>query len=265
MITRNLFSVIAYLRYLINSGSRHSVHSPFVYELVDKVFRNKMDNQAYQDIAKIRRKLLLKTQVIEITDFGSGANYKQYSHRFERVSSIARNSSVTDKYGRLLYRLVGYFKPQTIIELGTSLGISTLYMALANPDASVFTVEGCTTKSEQAASNFSALLVSNVEQHIGHFDLILPDLVKQTGKLDFAFIDGNHTYEATIANFDILMSIADNDTVFVFDDIHWSADMQKAWNVIIDHERVTVSIDLFRFGLVFLKKELSKQKFVIRF
>ena len=259
------FSMIAYLRYLVNSGSRHSVHSPFVYALVDKVFRNNKENQAFQDIFKIRRKLLNKTQVIEITDFGSGANQKAYSHRFERVASIARNSSVSNKYGRLLFRLVENFRPQTILELGTSLGISTLYLALANPEAIIYTVDGCSTKSEQAASNFNALNISNIEQHIGRFDLVLPDLIKQAGKLDFAFIDGNHTYEATIENFNSLLRIAHNDTIFVFDDIHWSAEMQKAWNEIADHEHVTVSVDIFRMGIVFLKKELSKQKFVIRF
>jgi predicted O-methyltransferase YrrM len=262
---RKIFLILAYLKYLKNSGTRHSVHSPFVYELVDKVFRNQKDNQAFQDIAKLRRKLLHKSQVIEITDFGTGANHKSYSHRFERVASIARNTSVSSKYGRLLYRLVEHFRPQTIIELGTSIGISTLYMSMANPFAKVYTIEGCTTKSEQAATNFNTLQVSNVEQQIGRFDLVLPDLLSQVVKLDFAFIDGNHTYEATIENFEMLLRSAHNDTVFVFDDIHWSVSMQKAWDEIIDHDRVTVSVDIFRMGMVFLRKELSKQKFVIRF
>lgn len=224
-----------------------------------------MENLAFQNVADLRHKLLLKTQVIEITDFGSGANHKQYSNRYESITSIVRNSSVSDKYGRLLFRLVEYFKPQTIIELGTSVGISTLYLALANPAAKVYTIEGCTTKSEQAATNFSAMQISNIEQHIGRFDIILTDLVKQTGKLDFAFIDGNHTLKATLENFETLLSIANNDSVFVLDDIHWSAEMQNAWNQIAGHERVTVSIDIFRFGIIFLKKQLSKQKFVIRF
>lgn len=262
---RTAFSAIAYMRYLVNSGSRHSVHSPFVYTLVDKVFKDRSENKAFDVISKVRFKLLHKTQVIEITDFGAGANQEDYSHRFERVSTLARNSSVSSKYGRLLFRLVEYFRPQTIIELGTSLGISTLYLAMANPVAKVYTIDGCSTRSEQATTSFNALKLSNIEQSIGRFDLVLPDVVKQAGKVDFAFVDGNHTYVATMANFEILLSIAHNDTVFVFDDIHWSAEMQKAWIKIADHERVTVSIDLFRFGIVFLKKELSKQKFVIRF
>ena len=262
---RKLFTALEYLRYLSKSGSRHSVHSPFVYTLVDKVFRNREENQTFRDISKLRKKLLAKSQVIEITDFGSGANHKQYKHRFERVATIVRNSSISERYGQLLFRLVEYFKPKIIIELGTSVGISTLYMSTAFPEARIFAIEGCSAKSEQAAANFEAMKVSNIMQHIGRFDIVLPDVIKQAGKLDFVFIDGNHTYKATIANFESLLSIAHNDTVFVFDDIHWSADMQKAWNEISDHERVTVSIDLFRMGIIFLRKELSRQKFVIRF
>lgn len=255
---------MAYFRYLFNSGTRHSVHSPFVYKLVDEVFRNQDDNSGLKDIATLRQKLLRKTQVIEITDFGSGSNQKRYSHRFESIAFIIRNSSVSEQYGRLLYRLVEYFKPLTILELGSSVGISTSYLALANSAAKVYTIEGCTTKSEQAATNFNELQLTNIEQHIGRFDIVLPDLMKQIGNIDFAFIDGNHTYEATLANFKTLLEYANNETVFVFDDIHWSAGMQKAWDEITKFERVTVSIDLFRLGIVFLKKELSKQKFVIR-
>lgn len=262
---QKLFSALAYLRYLGKSGSRHSVHSPFVYTLVDKVFRNREEHQTFRDMSKLRKRLLAKSQIIEITDFGSRANHKEYNNRFERVASIVQNSSISERHGRLLFRLVEFFKPRTIIELGTSVGISSLYMSTAFPEASMFTIEGCTAKSEQAAVNFEALKVTNILQHIGRFDIVLPDIIKQAGKVDFAFIDGNHTYKATIANFESLLTISHNDTVFVFDDIHWSAGMQKAWNEITDHVRVTVSIDLFRMGIVFLRKELSRQKFVIRY
>jgi predicted O-methyltransferase YrrM len=259
------FKATAYLKYLNKSGTRHSVHSPFVYLLVDEVIRDKTDFQEFNDIENLRQKLLHKSQLIEITDFGAGANLKSYEHRFERVSELARKSSVDEKYGRLLFRLVRYFKSETILELGTSLGISTLYLALANREAQVYTLEGCTTKSEQASANFQALNALNIDLHIGRFDIVLPDLVKNMKKLDFAFIDGHHTFDATIDNFETLLKIAHNDTVFVFDDIHWSRGMEKAWQQITDHEHVTVSVDLFRFGIVFLKKELSRQKFVIRF
>jgi len=259
------FKIIAYLRYLGNSGSRHSVHSPFVYELVDDVINSNAYHPALNNIQKLRHELARKTQLIEITDFGAGARLKGYVHRFESVSALARKASVDDKYGRLLFRLVEYFKPEIIIELGTSLGLSALYMAMANSSIKLYTIEGCTTKSEQASSNFDRLNVKNINLHIGRFDIVLPDLVKELKKLDFAFIDGHHTYEATLNNFETLLKIAHNNTVFVFDDIHWSQGMEKAWLEITEHEQVTVSIDLFRMGIVFLRKELSKQNFVIRF
>lgn len=265
LMTSAFFKAKAYLQYLNKSGTRHSVHSPFVYSLVDEVFRDKTDYPEFHEIETLRQKLLNKSQLIEITDFGAGANLKSYEHRFERVSAIARKGSVDEKYGSLLFRLVRYFKPETILELGTSLGISTLYLALANREAKVYTLEGCTTKSEQASTNFQALNALNIDLHIGRFDIVLPDLVKDLKKLDFAFIDGHHTFDATIDNFETLLIKSHNDTVFVFDDIHWSRGMEKAWQHITDHEHVTVSVDLFRFGIVFLKKELSRQKFVIRF
>ncbi len=258
-------TILAYLRYLNKSGTRHSVHSPFVYTLVDEVLKNNKPDEAFQRIRHLRNTLLNKTQQIEITDFGSGAMEKKYVFRFESVAKIVKKGSVSEKYGKVLFHLVQHFKPQTIIELGSSVGISTLYMALAKPDAKVYTIEGCTTKSEQASSNFRKLAANNIVQHIGRFDVVLPDLLPQVEKLDFAFVDGNHIYKATVSYFETLLKIAHNDTVFVFDDIHWSGGMEKAWNEICDNEQVTVSIDLFRMGIIFLNKQLSKQKFVIRF
>jgi predicted O-methyltransferase YrrM len=261
----NFFALMAYLKYLRNSGSRHSVHSPFVYTLIDEVIKNKKKHPEFSLISQLRATLARNSQLLEITDFGTGRNLSNFSHRFESVASILHKSAINEKYGHVLFRLVNFFKPHAIIELGTSIGISTLYMAKANPAAIVYTVEGCSAKSERATTNFNALQASNIDQHIGRFDIVLPDLISRAGKLDFAFIDGNHTYKATMANFETLLKISHNDTIFVFDDIHWSAGMEKAWNKIVDHERVSVSVDLFRMGIIFLRNELSKQKFVIRF
>jgi predicted O-methyltransferase YrrM len=261
----NISTILAYLRYINKSGTRHSVHSPFVYTLVDEVLKNNKPNEAFQKIEHLRHIMLKKTQVIEITDFGAGAKEKKYAFRYESVAKVVKKGSVPEKYGKVLFHLVQHFKPQTIVELGSSVGISTLYMALANPNAKVYTIEGCTTKSEQATSNFKKMEATNIVQNIGRFDIVLPDLLPQVGKLDFAFIDGNHIYKATVSYFETLLKISHNDTIFIFDDIHWSEGMERAWNEICDNKQVTVSIDLFRMGIVFLNKQLSKQKFVIRF
>jgi predicted O-methyltransferase YrrM len=264
-MSKYFFRFFSFLKYLRLAGNRHSVHSPFVYSLADTVLRNHTDTAEIRKIESLRHKFLKKSQVIEITDFGSASGKQLYEHRFESVSGLVKRNSVTHKYGRLLFHLVQHFKPLTIVELGTSMGISTLYLALAHPEAKVYTVDGCTTTSEQASVGFAASEVENIEQHIGRFDIVLPELTEQIGNLDFAFIDGNHTYEATLANFEALMKISHNDTVFVFDDIHWSSEMEQAWNKLIMNELVSVSIDVYQFGILFLKKELSKQHFVLRY
>ena len=258
------YSLSAYLNYRINSTTRHGIHSPFVYRFTNEVIRVKNHYAEFVEIEQIRESMLNLTNVIEITDFGTGKGNRDYELRFERVQSIAENDSVSKKEGKLLFNLVKFFKPDTIIEIGTSLGISTVYLAKAAPEARLHTLEGCSTKSQLAASNFSKLHLTKIQQHIGKFDLTLPKALAQINKLDLAFIDGNHSYHATIKYFELLLQKAHNDTVFVFDDIHWSADMGKAWMKIIGNEHVTASIDLFSMGIVFFRKELSKQAFVIQ-
>jgi len=233
--------------------------------LIEDVFKGQRGSNKFKKLDLLRSAMLRKKYLIEITDYGTGKNKNEYTLRFESMSSVAKKSAITDKFGRLLYRLVDEFKPATILELGTSIGFSTMYMALAHPATKIYTVEGCPKKAEQAQSNFKTLGVENVEQHVGRFDIVLPDLIQQVKDVDFVFIDGNHTYKSTIKYFEMLLPIANNDTVFVFDDIHWSDGMERAWNVIAKHNQTTVSIDIFRFGIVFLKKELSKQHFVIKF
>jgi len=263
-MNQRFYVLKAYLQYLFKSGSKQLPYSHFIQLLVDDVITNQSDHNAFKEIRDLRKTLLQKVQVIESTDFGTGADNKGYKLHFISIADIVRNSAVSERQGHLLFRLVEYFKPENIIELGTSIGISTLYLAKANPESKIFSLEGCTTKSEQATVNFNTLNVNNIEQHIGRFDIVLPDVIEQIHKVDFVFMDGNHTYDATISNFEALLGIAGNDTVFVFDDIHWSAGMERAWNEITDHERVTISIDLFRMGIAFLRKDLDRQKLVIK-
>ena len=261
---QSIFMVLAYLQHLMKSGSGHQSDNAFTSDLVKQVIQNQEHHEAYNQIGQLRKRLLQKYQVIESTDFGSGAGNMSYKLKYVRVASIVKSSAISERCGMVLFRLVEYFKPNTIIELGTSVGISTLYLAMPKLDTKVITLEGCTTKSEQAAANFSAMKLENIAQHIGRFDIVLPQVINETPQADLVFIDGNHTYDATMANFNALLQISHPETIFVFDDIHWSAGMQKAWDEISGHERVTLSIDLFRMGIVFLRKEVMRQNLVIR-
>lgn len=260
-----IYTSLSYIRYLLNSGNRHSVHSPFVYNLIDRVFRNKLVHSDLRMVDHFRDRIIKNQQIIEIEEFSGNNDLSQVKCKPATLALIVKKSSVSKKYGKLLFNLVKYFKPEVVIEIGTSVGISTLYLSKADVNARILTLEGCKAKSGQASLNFEAMQCSNIERFTGKFHDILPLVIQNAGKLDFAFVDGDHSCDATLANFEALLSISHNDTVFVFDDIHWSRDMNFAWQQIADHERVTVSIDLFRMGIVFLRKELSKQKFVIRY
>ncbi|MFZ9719521.1 MAG: class I SAM-dependent methyltransferase, partial [Chitinophagaceae bacterium] len=91
-------------------------------------------------------------------------------------------------------------------------------------------------------------------------------VLKKMGKLDFVFIDGNHAYAPTLRYFNAMLPFVHSGTVMILDDIHWSAEMEKAWQAISNHSAVTLSIDLFFVGILFFREEqLHKQHFRIHF
>lgn len=253
----------AYIRHLLTAGNRHDVHSPFVYALVTEALRPRTPRSAHADIEALRRKLLQDPGTITVTDLGAGP--KQGNTPRRRVRSIARTALKPRRQAEQLARITGHFRPRTILELGTSLGLSTLYLARAAPHAQVHTVEGCPATAAIARANFSRARADNIVSHIGSFAEQLPRMLDGIKKLDLAFIDGHHLAGPTLTYFGQCLPKAHNDSVFIFDDIHWSADMELAWQQIKEHPRVTVTVDLFHFGLAFLRQEQQREHFRLRY
>jgi predicted O-methyltransferase YrrM len=252
-----------YLAYLLRSNNRHAVHSPFVYALINDVLRDKRKFYAFELIEKRRRALLADHSTIQITDLGAGSSLQRARER--RVWEIARYAAKSPKYGRLLFRLANYFKPEEILELGTSLGISTAYLASARREARVITLEGAREIASIARETFRVCEVPHVEQIDGNFDDTLGPALLGLKKLDMAFIDGNHRKEPTLRYFSQCLTRTHPGSVLIFDDIHWTAEMESAWKEISSHPSVTLSIDLFFVGLVFFREEFrEKQHFVLR-
>jgi predicted O-methyltransferase YrrM len=182
------------------------------------------------------------------------------------VKQLAQTALKSKKYARLLYRLVKHYQPQTIIELGTSLGITSSYLSAANPRARVISIEGSASVAETAQENFQQLGLRNIELINGNFDDILPDLLKNLDQIDVGYVDGNHRYEPTIRYFLQFLHKSHNDTILIFDDIHWSAEMERAWEEIKAHPSVRYTIDLFFLGFAFFREEFKvKQNFTIRY
>lgn len=257
--------ILRYLVYLMRAKTRHGIHSPFVYEFADKVLNDKKKHPAYLLVEKQRSLLFRNPNLVEIIDFGAGKGRIGYSTHLRRVKDIAARAGIPVKYGRLLHRIVLYFKPEVLLEMGTSLGISTMYQAAAAPGSAFYAMEGCASTAEFAVTNLNAIGAREVKMTMGNFDIVLPGLLDQIEVIDYAFIDGNHTKSATLNYFNQLLAHAGNNSVFIVHDIHWSAGMEQAWNEIKKNGRVTVTIDLFFMGLIFFRKELSPQHFIIRF
>ncbi len=247
-----------------SNGKGHGIHSPFVYEFVRRVLIDKRNFYAYNQVEALRRKLLQDETLLHVEDFGAGSAITKTNQR--TVAAITRHAAKSKKWAQLLFRIVNYYQPSTILELGTSMGISTAYMALANPKARIITAEGSSAIAAQAKKNFQSLQLSSIEQVTGNFDDTLPRILSKLPRLDLAFIDGNHRYEPTLRYFDQLLPSLHAGSIVIFDDIHWSADMEKAWQAIRENSAVRLSIDLFFVGLVFFSDQFKvKQHFTIRF
>ncbi|HEX6332798.1 MAG TPA: class I SAM-dependent methyltransferase [Flavisolibacter sp.] len=254
---------ISYYRRALNRKG-HGVHSPFVFDFIRNVLNNGAGYAQPSDVEEIRYKMLRDETLIDVLDLGAGSRTDASARR--QVSQIARTALKPEKYASVLYRLVCHYQPQTIIEFGTSLGITTAYMATAQPAAQVITVEGSPSIARLAGKNFEALGLKNVRQVAGDFDQVLPGLLSELRTVDVAYIDGNHRYEPTMRYFHQLLDKRTDGSVLVFDDIHWSREMERAWNDIRQHPEVRYTVDIFALGFVFFRNEFRiKQNFMVRF
>lgn len=258
----NLTLLVDYLRYLSVSVTEHGIHSPFVFKLTTEAIRTEIPISQQKKIEACRSKQLKNKATIEVTDLGTA--YGGNQHYSRSISSIAKHSSKPLKYVELLYRLSFFLKPECILELGTSFGYSTLYLAAGHPSAKVITVEGCPSTAAIARQNFSDCGFTQIESRIGNFDEALPEILKGI-KPGLVYIDGNHQYEATINYFNTLFNHCNESTVLIFDDIYWSEGMKRAWLEIQQHPQVSASVDVFMFGLVFFRKGMTKQHFVVKY
>lgn len=240
------------------------MHSPFVFDFIQNVLNNKINYQPPAEIEQLRRQLLSDNRTLEIKDYGAGSRVS--SSKEKTVAQIAKSALKSKRLAQVLFRLAKHYQPKTIVELGTSLGITTSYFSKANPDSNIITIEGSSSIASVAKENFQNLNCDNIQLVQGNFNSILPSIIHQPSSIDLAYIDGNHRYQPTINYFHQFLFGSHHNTVLVFDDIHWSAEMEKAWEEIKKHPTVKYTIDIFFLGFVFFRDEFKvKQHFAIRF
>jgi predicted O-methyltransferase YrrM len=255
-----------YLSYYLtaSNGKGHGIHPPFIYDFVTNVLNDKKDYPAYHIVEQLRQYLLEKQSVIEIADFGAGSAIKASNQR--SISSITKNAAKPKKLAQLIHRIVKHYGCTNIIELGTSLGISSSYMAMANEFGRVITCEGSPSIATIAKENFKKLFIQNITLLEGEFNTSYKKALEEMSTIDLLFIDGNHRYEPTIDYFNKALPHLHNDSIIIFDDIHWSTEMENAWSETKKHTAISETIDLFFIGIAFFRKDQkAKQDFTIRF
>lgn len=256
-----LYQIKSYFKFLWKSQNEHGLHSPFVFDLVTKCFYDKTQHPEYTTLKAYRKSLLENHNSIPVVDFGAGS--KVFKSNVREVSKIAKTAGITQKRAALLCRMTKYFEPEQVLEIGTSLGLGTAALSLGHPSAKIITLEGCPETSSVAKKQLQAFGVKNTNAVVTEFKSYLTS-EKNLDTFDLIYFDGNHQKAATLLYFDLLLPTITNDAVWIFDDIHWSADMGAAWEIIKQNPKVTVTIDTFQWGLVFFRNEQKKQHFVIR-
>lgn len=255
--------IIDYIKYLLKAKDEHSLHSPFVFEFYTKILKDKTNYAEYDEIETLRKELLNNKRIVNITDFGAGAKMNKSIQR--TVEDIAKKSLKKPSLAQLFFRIIKFYQYKNVLDLGTSLGLTTAYLGKANSEVKLKSFEGCAETSEIAQENFYKLSLENIEIIVGNIDETLPGKLKETLSLDFVFFDANHRYEPTMSYFEQCRAKAHDESCFIFDDIYWSDEMKQAWQTIQKHESVSVSIDLFWVGIVFFRKKQPKQHFVLKF
>ena len=253
-----------YLHYYLaaSNGKGHGIHSPFVFDFIKHVLNDKKVYPAYLTVENRRRELCRNRKMIDVEDHGAGSSVLASNSR--RISDIASSSLKPAKYGKLLFRIAKYYGVKEALELGTSFGVTTAY--LSNGAEKVYTIEGSMAIAQVADDFFKEEGFNNINLYVGTFEQKISAVLQQVSSLDLAFIDGNHRYKPTLDHFEQLKQFSHDGSILIFDDIHWSREMEAAWHVIRQDDAVTLTIDLFFIGLVFFRKDFKRrQHFTIRF
>lgn len=249
-----------YIQHKFGSINRHGAHSPFLFTFFEEVINQKLPINEQNEIKEYKIKLLKNHTTITFEEHGAGKNHNKKLS----IRHIAKCSSIDSQEAQFLVNLCKFLKPKEILELGTSLGVSTKALLIGAPNAKITTIEGCKEIADISRNNFDKTS-SNLTVINDTFDSFFEQSTLKNQIWDLVYIDGNHTLEATLKYYEILKNNHTSpQSCLVFDDIYWSEGMQQAWNTIIKDKENTLTLDLFSLGIVFFNNDLSKQHFKIR-
>ena len=278
-----LFRIGSFARYLLRSGNTlgYGIHSPHLFTIARVIVPEQAQYYCFGEIEAVRQELVRRRDSVSVVDYGTGSLIRSKGERSEGVKTlvgseggktiervvgeVARKMLKSREEAQMLFRIVNFEKAQMIVELGTCLGVTTAYLAKPRREAEVWTFEGSEALLDIAKSNWKRLGINNIHAVPGNIDETLETTVAGWKKpVDFALIDANHCYDATVRYFDVLAKKATEKSVFAVDDIRRDKEMWRAWEAIGAREDVTARMDLGQMGLVFFDKHLPKETFTLR-
>lgn len=260
-IQKKLSAARNYFEYWSQAGHSKGrrIHSPLVYEFVTNALFKKESCQELVKIEKLREKCLRDESKLYFQEMGGSAQLK---NPYRSVDALARETIIKKKYGEVLFNINRHYRPEKVLELGTSIGFSSLYMALGYSSSTIYTLEGNRSVIDVAKTNAKSIGISNIKYYEGNFNKTLDPVLKEMGTIDLAFVDGNHTYSGTLEYFKKIKSRMPQG-IIVFDDIYWSKGMKQAWNEIKASSAIT--IDIYQFGIVFVNYEATPGHYRVRY
>ncbi len=260
-----MWRIYKYLEHLFHRRYRkgRGIHSPYLFTLVHDVIFNAQGIDIPNEIREIHLRLRKDRTRIGAGTLGTKTPVDRSGER--TVGSFVRGSSVSPRYGELLFRIAQWFKPDMILELGTGLGVSTLYLASGAPDVPVHSLEGSVERAAFAAQLVCRCHLEQVSIHWGDLDKKLEEVLPLVEGRFVAFLDANHRYEPTIRYVRSILERAGDEAVIVMDDIYWSKGMQAAWKEVVSWPEIRVSIDLFHMGILLLRNDLNKARVKIKY
>jgi predicted O-methyltransferase YrrM len=257
---KNIRLTYKYLAHLLTARNTrgHGVHSPFMFNFIRYVLEEKHAFYIFKHIERVRKAMLVDSRMIDVTDFGTGKSGER------KVADIAEKALKKPELAQLLFRTISHFGCKYILELGTSLGISTMYMASVSSKSQCITIEGCSELANIARQNFDKLGLKQIKLINSNIDEQLGNILTEYGQQDFIFIDANHRFEPLMHYFEICLNHIGDNSIIVVDDIYWSPEMEAAWKVIKENPRVKSTIDIFHMGFVFFNPILTKKHYKVK-
>ncbi len=247
-----------FIKFYFSANTKYRIHSPFVFDFIKNVLEDNRLFYAFHDIETVRKQLLKDEKEITVTDLGAGSKFTKSPQR--SIQQIAKTALSSPSFCRLLFKTAKHYKPNTMLEMGTSLGVSAAYLKSAARNTPFITLEGCPQIAAQAKQVFRKLKLDPIDSKIGDFKHTLPEALKELKSIDLIFFDGNHRKAPTLQYFEEALEFANENSVFIFDDIYWSTEMLEAWEILKENDQVSLSIDLFSMGLLFFTKDVKEKR-----